>query len=84
MQKRGKRGRRSVPYSRIPSLERREGWREDWKDKQMERRQKKRKGESGERNRLPFLSPDEKPRGLWGARDNREGRRRRGKKEGCD
>lgn len=42
------------------------------------------KGKAGERKRLPFLSPDEKPRGLRGARDNREGRRRRGKKEGCD
>lgn len=57
MQKRGKRGTRSAPYSRIPSLERIEGWREDWKDKKMERRQKR---EAGMRKRLPFLSPDEK------------------------
>lgn len=30
--------------NRIPSLERREGWRKDWKDKQMERRQKREAG----------------------------------------
>lgn len=47
-----------LPYSRIPSLERREGQREDWKDKQMERQQKKR--EADKRKRLPFPSPDEK------------------------
>lgn len=80
MQKRGKRGKGSVPYSRIPSLERREGWRQDWKDKQMERRQKR---EAGERKRLPFLSPDEKKRGC-GEREITEGMEERGKKEGCD
>lgn len=42
------------------SGERSEGWRHDWKDKQMERRQKR---EAGERKRLPFLSPDENKRG---------------------
>lgn len=47
-----------MPYSRIPTLERREGQREDWKDIQMERHQKK--WEADERKRLPFPSPDEK------------------------
>lgn len=67
-------------FSKIPSLERREGWREGWKDKQMERRQKK---EAADRKRLLFLSADEKKEGLRGARDNREHGGEE-KKEGCD
>lgn len=65
MQKRGREERRrSALYSRIPSLERREGWREDWKDKQMERRQKRK---AGDRKRLLFLSPEEKKEGVAGS-----------------
>lgn len=49
-----------------------EGQREEWKDKQMERQQKK-GGRQEEKASLP--SPDEKQRGLWGVGDNRENRK---------
>lgn len=52
----------SVLYSRIPSLKRRDEQWEEWKHKQMERQQIKKKG-GDKRKRLP--SPDE--RGVLGS-----------------
>lgn len=63
MQKRGKRGKRSAPQSRIPSLERIEGQTDGEATK---------KGRPARGKGYPFFSPDEKKRGCRGARDNRE------------